>query len=120
VAELLPGGEIREYVIRPEDAGLREASFEDIASRGTAEENARVVARALAGKEPGPLLDVLLLNAAAGLKLMGKVNELTAGVEQARRAVGDGRAIAQLRALVETQSADPRPGLAKLAALIAG
>ncbi|MDI3290084.1 hypothetical protein [Polyangium sp. 15x6] len=119
VAELLPGGEIREYTIRPEDAGLREAPFEAIASRGTAEENARILARALGGKVEGPIVDVLLLNAAASLKLMGKVDSLARGVDQARLAIHEGRAIAQLRALIESQNPEPARGRAKLETLLA-
>jgi anthranilate phosphoribosyltransferase len=119
IAELEESGEIREYVLRPEDAGLAEAKFDTIATRPTAAENARVVARALAGKEHGPVVDILLLNAAAGLVLMGKVADLASGVTRARKTIEEGRAIAQLRALIETQNAKPQEGLAQLASLIA-
>jgi anthranilate phosphoribosyltransferase len=120
MAELLPDGSIVESEIRPADAGLEEATYEDIASRPTAEENARWMARVLAGKEQGPVLDLLLLNAAAGLLLMGKVADLKEGVARARRAVAEGAAYAQLRALLEAQNAEPRAGLARLEKLVTG
>lgn len=118
LAELLPSGEIRESTIVPEDAGLRRAPLEAIATRPSAEENARVLARALAGKEEGPIVDVLLLNAAAGLVLMNKADSLGSGVTRARRAIEDGSAIEQLRALIRTQNASPEAGLAKLEGLL--
>jgi anthranilate phosphoribosyltransferase len=119
IAELKPDGSILEYEITPDDVGLEEAPYEGIATRGSQAENARVVARALTGTEKGPILDVLTLNAAACLKLMGKAGDLAGGIEMAREAVLAGKAIAQLRALIATQNQDPAPGLAKLEALIA-
>jgi len=119
VAELLPSGEILEYIVQPRDAGLPETPFEAIATLGTAMENARVVARALAGKESGPLVEVLLFNAAAGLKLMGHAPDLPSGVAIAREAIREGRAIGKLRELIETQNRSPAEGLAKLEALLA-
>jgi anthranilate phosphoribosyltransferase len=119
VGELLPDGTIRRYTVRPADVGLREVPYEAVATRATPEENARAVARALAVKDQGPIADILILNAASCLKVMGKAQTLAEGVARAQRALAEGRAIAQLRALIETQNADPRSGLAKLAALLA-
>jgi anthranilate phosphoribosyltransferase len=120
IAELTEDGSIHEFRLTPDEAGLPVARYADIAAASTPEENARIVARALAGKQPGPVLDILALNAAACLQLMGKVDDLATGVKRAREAVREGRAIQQLRALIEAQSADPKAGLAKLDALIAG
>ena len=51
--------------------------------------------------------------------LMGKVATWHEGVERARRAVHDGTAIAQLRALITAQNRDPQAGLARLDAFLA-
>lgn len=120
IAELTEDGSIHEFRLTPDEAGLPVARYADIAAAATPEENARIVARVLAGKQAGPLLDILALNAAACLRLMGKVDELGDGVKRAREAVQEGRALAQLRALIEAQNADPKAGLATLDALIAG
>ena len=119
IAELHEDGTITEYELTPSDLGLPETSYQEIASTQSRDENAYIVARALAGKGPGAVLDVLALNAAACLKVMGKVSSLVDGLRQARVAVEDGRAIAQLRSLIETQNRDPKAGLEKLDALIA-
>jgi anthranilate phosphoribosyltransferase len=118
VAELHEDGSVTEYEITPDDVGIPEARYEDIASTQSREENARIVARTLAGKGSQAVLDILALNAAACLKVMGRVPSLVDGVRQARVAVEDGRAMAQLRSLIETQNHDPKAGLATLDALI--
>jgi anthranilate phosphoribosyltransferase len=118
VAELHEDGTITEYELTPSDLGLPETSYAEIASTQSRDENARIVARALAGKGTKAVVDVLILNAAACLKVMGKVSSLMDGLRQARAAVEDGRAIAQLRSLIETQNRDPKAGLATLDALI--
>jgi anthranilate phosphoribosyltransferase len=120
IAELTEDGAIHEFRLTPDEVGLPVARYADIAAASTPEQSARIVARALAGKQPGPVLDILALNAAACLRLMGKVDDLATGVTKAREAVREGRAVAQLRALIEAQNADPKEGLAKLDALIAG
>ncbi len=120
VAELHEDGRITQYEMRPEDAGLTPGRYQDVAAARTAEENVRAVARALAGLDRGPVLDLLALNAAACLKLMDKVDRWDDGVAQARSAVLEGAALEQLRSLIVAQNADPVSGLARLNALLDG
>lgn len=120
VAELGEDGSITEYELSPGDVNLQQSRYSEIASGSTREENARTVAQALAGKRTGAVLDVLAYNAAACLKVMGKVDNLRLGIGQAREAVESGAAFQQLRTLIETQNRDPKAGLAQLDALIAG
>ena len=75
--------------------------------------------RALVGKEPGPVADLLALNAASALKLMGRASTLSDGVHQARNAIFSGQAQAQIEALIRTQNRDPDAGLAQFTAMIA-
>jgi anthranilate phosphoribosyltransferase len=117
-AELHDDGRITRGELRPQDAGLAVGRYVDVAAATSAEENVRMVARTLAGQERGPVLDLLALNAAACLKLTGKVATWRDGVEQARRAVLDGRALAQLRALIAAQNAEPVTGFARLDSLL--
>lgn len=120
IAELKEDGSMIEYDVTPEDAGLKTASYADIAPATTARENVRIVARVLAGKTEGPVLDLLALNAASALKLMGKAPDLGTGVEQARQAVQSGAALEQLRSTIRAQNRDSAAGLAQLEALIDG
>jgi anthranilate phosphoribosyltransferase len=85
-------------VISPRDYGMREATREELRG-GDARENARILTGLLAGKDTGPRLDIVLLNAGAGLACAGLARDLRAGIQQARELVESGAAIAKLHAL---------------------
>jgi anthranilate phosphoribosyltransferase len=89
-AELHPDGSISQYEIAPEDAGLTRASL-DALKGGAPDENARAV-RALLDGEAGAYRDIVVLNAAAALKLAGLAADLTTGASLAAAAIDDGRA----------------------------
>lgn len=119
IAELRADGSVVEYDVTPEEAGLTRARYQDIAAAETMEANVRKMARVLAGKEDGPMLDFLAVNAASCMLLMGKAESLADGVAKARQAVASGRARAQIEALIRAQNSDPASGLARFEALIA-
>lgn len=103
VAELFPDGAIREYEITPEDAGLPRAGLEDLKG-GEPEENAQAIRDLLKGAK-GPYRDIVLLNAAAALKLAGLADDLKSGAALAASAIDDGRAQSALDALVRASNA---------------
>lgn len=74
-------GGMTEHDIDPRDLGIPRASIEDLLG-GTPDENAETVHRVLAG-ERGPVRDIVLLNAAAGLVAY----ELAERPESAERAL---------------------------------
>ncbi|MDH2325929.1 anthranilate phosphoribosyltransferase [Cereibacter sp. SYSU M97828] len=86
----LEDGEIREFEIAAEDAGLPAHPFEAIVG-GTPEDNAKAL-RALMDGAPGAYRDAVLLNAAAALIVAGRVNTLPEGVEIARESIDSGAA----------------------------
>ena len=90
VAELTASGEIREYEISPEDAGIARASL-DALKGGEPAENAAAL-QALLDGAPSAYRDIVVLNAAASLKLAGLADNLSAGAELAQAAIDDGRA----------------------------
>lgn len=93
----LNDGTVSTYEIKPEDLGISRASPGDLAG-GSAETNAAILRRVLHG-EPGPRLDVVLLNAAAAIVAGGAADDLPAAVELAREAVDTGRAMDKLEEL---------------------
>ena len=93
----LGDGAVRSYSVTPEDAGLARAPTKAILG-GSKEENARHLRAVLQGKA-GPMLDVVLLNAAAALVVGGNAPDLREGVQQAREAVASGAATEKLEAL---------------------
>lgn len=96
VSELIDGT-VSTYEMAPEDLGISRASAGDLAG-GSAETNAAILRRVLHG-EPGPRLDVVLLNAAAAIVAGGASDDLRAAMELAREAVDSGRAMDKLEEL---------------------
>ena len=102
VTELFEG-ELRSFVVEPEQVGLARVSLDEIRVGGP-EENA-IAARSILDAERGPLRDMVVLNAAAGLLVGGCATNLAAGVELATAAIDDGRAAAVLGKLVAISQA---------------
>ena len=84
----LSNGNISEFKIRPEDAGLKLSKFEDIKG-GTPKENAKAFTDLLEGKHSA-YRDSVLLNSAAALLVSDKVTNLKEGVEMARDSIDSG------------------------------
>ncbi|PTE22237.1 anthranilate phosphoribosyltransferase [Cereibacter changlensis JA139] len=99
----LEDGEIREFELHPEEAGLPVHPFEMIVG-GTPAENA-VAFRALLDGAQTAFRDAVLLNAAAALVVAGKVNTLPEGADLARESLDSGAAKAKVAALARITSA---------------
>ena len=99
----LEDGEIREFELHPEEAGLPVHPFEMIVG-GTPAENA-VAFRALLDGAQTAFRDAVLLNSAAALVVAGKVNTLPEGADLARESLDSGAAKAKVAALARITSA---------------
>ena len=99
----LNAGEIRDFTVHPEDAGLPVYPFEAIQG-GTPAENA-VAFRALLGGAKGGFRDAVLLNAAAALVVADRATTLKEGVEIARESLDSGKAKAKIEALARLTNA---------------
>ena len=93
----LKNGEIEEFEVHPEDAGLKPHPFEAIMG-GAPEDNA-IAFRALLDGAPSAYRDAVVLNAAAALLIAGKVDALTDGVAMAADSIDSGAAKAKIEAL---------------------
>lgn len=87
----LKSGKIKNYTIAPEDFGLKECSFKQIASKDR-EENIKIALDILEGKCKSRHLDLVLINSALALKMMGRARTLKAGYLMAKKAVNEGLA----------------------------
>lgn len=100
----LENGIVTEFEVHPEEAGLPVHPFEDIVG-GSPEDNARAFAALLDGAS-GAYRDAVLLNAAAALKVAGRVVDLRDGVVLAQESIDSGAAGAKIKAVAEiTQGA---------------
>lgn len=100
---VLDKGNISTFKISPRNAGLPEAKPEDLIG-GDAAENAAHIRAVLQGNQ-GPLRDIVLLNAAAALLVVGKAKTLREGVALAAQSIDSGKAIGVLEALVRLSHA---------------
>jgi anthranilate phosphoribosyltransferase len=89
-----PGWALATYLLEPEAVGLARVPVEALQG-GTAEENARRM-EALLGGEPGPLVEITVLNAGAALYVAGQVASLVDGVFRARELLASGAAARKL------------------------
>jgi anthranilate phosphoribosyltransferase len=97
VAELRDG-EVREYLIEPEQLGLKRCALDDLHG-GSADQSAAIVREVLQGK-PGPARDVVLLNGGAALYVSGSADSIKDGVRLAAESIDSGRARDKLEQLV--------------------
>ena len=99
----LENGQITEFEINPEDAGLPVHPFDDIMG-GSPEENG-VAFRALLDGEKSAYRDAVLLNSAAALLIADRVSDLKQGVEMATQSIDSGAAKEKIEALARLTSA---------------
>ncbi|KQW22961.1 anthranilate phosphoribosyltransferase [Afipia sp. Root123D2] len=99
----LEGGDIRSFEITPAEAGLPNASAEDLKG-GDAEANAASLRAVLEGK-PGAFRNVALLNAAAALVVAGKAKDLKDGVALGTKSLDSGAAMGKLQHLIKVSHA---------------
>ena len=94
----LRGGAVRTYVVDPAELGFAPAGRADLIG-GDAAVNAER-ARTVLGGQPGPMRDIVVLNAAAALVVADVADGLADGIELAAAAIDDGRAAGVVRQLV--------------------
>ncbi|MDB4211505.1 anthranilate phosphoribosyltransferase [Ascidiaceihabitans sp.] len=100
----LENGQVTDFEINPEDAGLPIHPFEDIIG-GTPEENARDFNALLDGVQ-NAYRDAVLLNSAAALVVADFATDLKQGVEMARTSINSGAARDKITAVARiTQEA---------------
>ncbi len=94
----LEDGDMRTWVLDPQDVGVPLAKAEDLRG-GDPATNARI-ARAVLRGESGPPRDVVVLNAGAALVAAGRAVSVGEGIEIAATSIDDGNAAAALERLV--------------------
>jgi len=85
---------VEDFIIAPEDFGLKRADLTSIQGAGK-EENAAIALSVLRG-ETGPRRDIVLMNSAAALLVAGAVDNLSKGFRKAAEAIDSGRAVKKL------------------------
>lgn len=96
-------GAFEEYVLEPEDLGLRRSPHSELVGGGPAE-NAAITRSVLSG-ERGARRDAVLLNAGAGLYTVGRAKSIRDGMDMAAQAIDSGDAMKTMERFVELTGA---------------
>ena len=89
VGELV-NGEIREYELHPSQFGLE--VYDRRAIQVNSVEESKQMVLAVLENQPGPALNIVVLNAGAALYVAGVAKSLEDGIERARKAIAKGEA----------------------------
>lgn len=93
----LSSGRITDFVISPQDFGIKKAKIEDLAGADTAV-NARILLEILNGKK-GPERDIVVLNAGAAIYVADKAKSIKEGVKLAEESIDSKKALEKLELL---------------------
>ncbi|PWW03704.1 anthranilate phosphoribosyltransferase [Hoeflea marina] len=99
----LENGRIRQFRLTPEDIGLRRVELSALKG-GDGVHNAAALRDVLQGAQ-NPYRDIALLNAAGGLVIAGKAEDLADGARLAARSIDSGAALATLEKLISVSQA---------------
>ena len=89
VGELV-NGEINEYTVHPQQFGVE--LYDRRAIQVNTVEESKQMIRAVLENQPGPALNIVLLNAGASIYVSGAADTLQAGIDRARRVIAKGEA----------------------------
>lgn len=96
----LKDGVNHEFIIDPEEYGIKKAPLKAIIG-GDSSENAQILHNIFDNSATDAQRDIVLLNAGASLMVSGLVNDIPDGIEMAREAILKGNAKEKLRQIVE-------------------
>jgi anthranilate phosphoribosyltransferase len=102
VAELRDG-EVKEYVIEPEQFGLMRCRLEEL--HGGSPNQSAVIVRGVLDGKTGPTRDVILLNSGAALYVSARAATIQDGIRLASESIDSGNARRKLEQLVEMTNA---------------
>jgi anthranilate phosphoribosyltransferase len=95
----LKDGEITRMEIDPGEFGFSAPSLDELGS-GDAIENAAIIRDIFSGKDKGPRMDIVILNAAAAIIVAGLAGDFNSAIEMAQNAVNNGAASDCLEKLI--------------------
>jgi anthranilate phosphoribosyltransferase len=90
----LSKGEIKEYELHPSQFGLE--VYDRRAIQVNSVEESKQMILAVLENQPGPALNIVVLNAGAALYVSGVAKSIEAGIEKARKSISRGEARAKL------------------------
>jgi anthranilate phosphoribosyltransferase len=118
IAELYESGEIAAYSIAPEDIGIQHTNEHALLPSLDRKEEALSFLSILSGKDKGPKFEIVCLNVAPILYMMGRAKDIKEGLNIAKETIETGQAIIKLKEWVREQNSDPEFGEKRLNSLL--
>ena len=94
---------IKEYEFNPENYGIPTANIDELAG-GNPQQNAEIIKLIFSGKGRKAERDIVIINAAAGIYVSGKVNSWQDAITIAMESIDSGKAMDKLKLLIETSN----------------
>jgi anthranilate phosphoribosyltransferase len=104
ISELSADGAIQTYSVDASTLGLKRSTLHDLAG-GDAQQNAQILRRILSGEERDAKTELVMLNAAAALIVVGRAKDFPAALALARQQIQNGAAHKKLQQLVALTNA---------------
>jgi anthranilate phosphoribosyltransferase len=95
----LKNGDITTYTLTPEQFGFQRSSLAGLAVADAA--SSLAIVKSVLDNQPGPALDIVLLNAGAAIYAANLSDSIASGIEKARQAIASGAARVKMAALVQ-------------------
>ncbi len=102
-ASFLKEGDMREFIIDPQEYGIKKAPLEAIMG-GDARENANILRNIFDDTATEAQKDIVLINTAASLMVDGLARDIQDGLEMAREAIANARPKVKLKQIIETSN----------------
>ncbi|OGI20966.1 MAG: anthranilate phosphoribosyltransferase [Candidatus Melainabacteria bacterium RIFOXYA12_FULL_32_12] len=102
----LKDSKIEIYEVTPEDFGVKTVKYDDIATRNSAQDNAKVILEVLSGQYDTPIADLFCMNAGAALYVAGFAKNYQQGTEMAKAVLASGKAYEKLEQIREFHKAN--------------
>lgn len=102
-ATLLQNGKTQEFIIDPQEYGIKKAPLEAIMG-GDARENANILRNIFDDTATEAQRDIVLINTAASLMVDGLARDMQDGLEMAREAIANARPKVKLKQIIETSN----------------
>ena len=114
---LKENGETEFQEIRPEEVGLPGGNYEEIRPYGSVEEEAVDAVKTLAGRGNKSRTEIVALNTAVILWIVGKSSSLREGVDIALKEIMSGKPLTKLIEWVSVQNRNPDEGIERVMTL---
>ncbi len=99
-ASSLKDGLVHEFIIDPEEYGIKKMPIGAIMG-GEAKENAKILMDIFESNATDAQRDIVLINTAASLMVDGAARDIQDGLEMAKEAIANKKALKKLRKIVE-------------------